>query len=126
MNAIAKPSVAGHSGALVLGSNYRGLGVVRSLGRIGVTVWLVRSDQHRIAERPRYAARVLPWRTGRDEAKVAHLLELAARHGLDRWTLIPTDDETAALLARNLEALGQGSSSPRRAGRRCASPTTSA
>lgn len=91
----------GDGGALVLGSNYRGLGVVRSLGRLGVTVWLVRSDEHRIAERSRYAARALPWCDGPDEAKVAHLLDLALRHGLERWTLIPTDDETAALLARS-------------------------
>lgn len=91
----------------MLGSNYRGLGVVRSLGRLGVTVWLVRSDEHRIAERSRYAARILPWCDGSDEAKVAYLLGLAAGHGLDRWTLIPTDDETAVLLARNHETLGQ-------------------
>jgi predicted ATP-grasp superfamily ATP-dependent carboligase len=92
---------------LVLGSNYRGLGVVRSLGRLGVTVWLVRSDAHRIAERSRYAARVLPWCNGSDEAKIAHLLGLAAHHGLERWTLIPTDDETASLLARNHDTLGK-------------------
>lgn len=90
----------------MLGSNYRGLGVVRSLGRLGVTVWLVRSDEHRIAEHSRYAAHVLPWCDGPDEVKVAHLLGLAARHGLERWTVIPTDDETAALLARNRERLG--------------------
>lgn len=91
----------------MLGSNYRGLGVVRSLGRLGVTVWLVRSDEHRIAERSRYAVRTLPWCDGPEEAKVAHLLGLAAHHGLERWTLIPTDDETAALLARNHETLGE-------------------
>lgn len=92
---------------MVLGSNYRGLGVVRSLGRLGVTVWLVRSDAHRIAERSRYVARTLPWCDGSDDAKVAHLLGLGASHGLDGWTLIPTDDETTALLARNHETLGQ-------------------
>lgn len=104
---LAASAAGPQGGVLVLGSNYRGLGVVRSLGRLGITVWLVRSDEHRIAECSRYAARVLPWCDGSDEAKVSHLLGLAVRHGLKGWTVIPTDDETAALLARSHETLGE-------------------
>jgi len=32
--------------------------------------------------------------------QIAYLLHLAATHQLDGWTLFPTGDETAALIAR--------------------------
>jgi D-aspartate ligase len=95
------------SGALVLGANYRGLGVVRSLGRRGVPVWLVRSDEHLVACASRYVHRSLAWPNGDDGARVAYLVELARRHSLSGWTLFPTDDETAALLARHRTELGR-------------------
>jgi predicted ATP-grasp superfamily ATP-dependent carboligase len=95
-------------GALVLGASYRTLGVARSLGRRGVSVWVIRTEGHTIAGHSRYVGKVLPWPTADgDEAKVAYLLELAERHGLLDWTLIPTDDETAAMAARSRAALSE-------------------
>lgn len=88
-------------GALVLGANYRGLGVVRSLGRRGVRVWVARSDEHAVACASRYAQRSIGWPGGGEGAQVDYLLSAAARHGLGGWTLFPTCDETALLVARN-------------------------
>ena len=87
-------------GALVLGANYRALGVVRSLARRGIPVRIVRYDDASITALSRYVDHPLHWTDGSDETELAHLLDLAGRHGLEGWTLIPTDDEGARLLSR--------------------------
>jgi predicted ATP-grasp superfamily ATP-dependent carboligase len=91
----------------VLGGNYRALGVVRSLGRRGIPVRIVKHDDARIATLSRYAGRSLGWTPGDQRAQIEHLLALAARHGLEGWTLIPTDDESAVLLSRGRAQLGR-------------------
>jgi predicted ATP-grasp superfamily ATP-dependent carboligase len=91
-------------GAVVTGASYRALAVVRSLGRRGIRVRLVRSDEHAVAERSRYAAREGAWPR---EQRVEWLLELARRERLDGWVLIPTHDEEAALIARDRDVLAR-------------------
>jgi predicted ATP-grasp superfamily ATP-dependent carboligase/glycosyltransferase involved in cell wall biosynthesis len=91
-------------GALILGANYRGLGVARSLGRAGHEVWVALSDEHRVACASRYVRRTVPWPRA-DADRVARLLELAERDGLRGWVLFPTEDETALFLARHEAAL---------------------
>jgi D-aspartate ligase len=91
-------------GAIVLGSDYKALGIVRSLGRHGIPVWVLR-DEHVIASYSRYCARSVDWPASGDPERVAFLVRLGARDGLDGWALYPTDDETAAFLARNREEL---------------------
>jgi len=92
------------SGALVIGGDYKSLGLVRSLGRRGVRVWLL-TDDHLLASWSRYVERSLPWPMTREPDQVAYLLDLAAEHALDGWAIFPNGDETAALLARNRDAL---------------------
>ncbi|HET7035858.1 MAG TPA: ATP-grasp domain-containing protein [Thermomicrobiaceae bacterium] len=95
------------AGALVIGGDYRGLGVVRSLGRAGVPVWVL-TDEHRLAAASRYSRRDLPFPTAaNDETQVAFLLDVARRYGLRGWALFPTGDETAALIARHHERLAE-------------------
>ena len=92
-------------GALVVGGDYRGLGIVRSLGRRGIPVWVL-GDDHLIAGTSRYAGRRLSWpHRGDDATKIAFLLDLAMRHDVDGWVVFPTGDETAALLARHYDVL---------------------
>jgi len=89
------------AGALVIGGDYRALGVVRSLGRRGIPVWVIRSaDDHGLAGLSRFSRRRLIWPDGSDDSRVAFLLELAKREGVDGWTLFPTADATAAFVAR--------------------------
>ena len=92
----------GAPGALVVGGDYRGLGVVRSLGRRGIPVWVLHTPSERLAATSRYASRRLRW-PGREEPAraVERLMELAKACDLDRWLLVPTADETALLLARH-------------------------
>jgi len=88
-------------GALVMGGDYRGLGIARSLGRRGIPVWVLYEDGQLLATFSRYARRSLPWQPGDEAARVAFLMNLASKYGLDRWVLFPTGDETAALVARH-------------------------
>lgn len=94
------------SGALVTGASYRALAVVRSLGRRGVRVRVVRSDEHALAQTSRYAQGGLSWpAAGDDGRRVDYLLDLADRERLRDWVLIPTHDEEAALISRHRDAL---------------------
>jgi len=93
-------------GALVLGGDYKSLGIVRSLGRQGISVWVM-CDDHVLAGLSRYCERRLVWPALSEREQVAMLLDLARDEGLDGWTLFPDGDETAALIARNREALAQ-------------------
>lgn len=95
------------TGALVLGANYRALGVVRSLGRRNIPVRVVKHDDAGIAALSRYTSRPLGWCSGDEMAQLEHLLDLAARHGLKGWTVIPTDDETAVLVSRGRQKLSE-------------------
>jgi predicted ATP-grasp superfamily ATP-dependent carboligase len=97
-------AVAPPHGALVLGSDYKALAIVRSLGRHGVPVWVL-CDEHAIARWSRYCVRAMSWPADGDAPRLAHLLALADREAIAGWALYPTDDETAAFLARNCEAL---------------------
>jgi D-aspartate ligase len=95
-------------GAVVTGASYRALAVVRSLGRRGVPVRVVRSDEHAVASASRYAGPRLQWpEVGGDDARIAYLIRLAEREGLRGWVLIPTHDEEAALVARHHSALAR-------------------
>lgn len=94
------------AGALVIGGDYRGLGIVRSLGRQGIPVWVLR-DEHAVASTSRYCRRSLPWPALDESQQVEYLLRLGAKHRLDGWALYPTGDESAALIARHHEVLSE-------------------
>src|SRR5262245_33587450 len=86
-------------GAIVIGSDYIALGVVRSLGRHGIPVWVLRAPLHVDAVVSRYARRCFAW-PGDNVTRLAVLVDLSVRCGPRRWVLYPTDDEAAALVAR--------------------------
>ncbi len=95
----------GAPGAIVIGGDYQGLGIVRSLGRRGVDVVVV-DDERSISRHSRYATaavRVPELREAQDT--VAALLDLGERHGLDGWVVFPTREETVAALSRHRERL---------------------
>ncbi len=101
------PEEARAIGAVVLGGDYQGLGIVRSLGRRGIPV-CVADDERSIARHSRYCDRFVPVADLGDEARlVDDLLVLARRHGLEGSVLYPTRDETVAAIARNRDRLGE-------------------
>lgn len=87
-------------GAIVAGASYRALAVVRSLGRQGVPVWVLRTDEHSVSRYSRFAVGVAPWPQGDDLERRDELLRIVERNGLTGWALIATDDEDAATIAR--------------------------
>jgi len=96
-------SAPGDPGALIIGGDYRGLGIVRSLGRRGVRVWVAQHDD-RLAGFSRYVTRRVRWSVSSDTEQTDSLLRLAER-GLQDWVLFPTDDRVAAMISRNHDAL---------------------
>jgi D-aspartate ligase len=95
----------GNIGALVMGADYRGLGVVRSLGRRGIPVWVLKQGGHLVASTSRYVRRNVPWPSRDDSAEIDELLHLGKKHGLKDWVLFPTDDHAVALISRHQDAL---------------------
>src|SRR5579885_2419962 len=92
-------------GAIVIGADYRGLTVVRSLGRQGIPVWVLVGQQS-IAAKSRYALRHFAW-PQEESAQLRFLTQLASEFRLRHWLLVPTDDGHAALIARHQNFLGQ-------------------
>ena len=97
----------GTPGALVVGGDYQGLGIARSLGRRGIPV-AVLDDELSIAPSSRYvqqSMRVPSLRSS--EATMDALHEAARRFGLDGWVLFPTREETVAAVAQNRDELAR-------------------
>jgi D-aspartate ligase len=86
-------------GAIVIGGDYRGLGIVRSLGRRRIPVCVI-TDEHTLAGFSRFASYRLAWPKSSDEDALKFLLDLGSRPQFTGWTLFPTSDETAALIAK--------------------------
>jgi len=103
--ATARAQGSAIAGALLMGADYRALGVARSLGRRGIPVWMVKQGGHLVASASRYVRRGVPWPQGDDNAKVNFLTDLSTRHDLKRWLLVPTDDYTVALIGCHHETL---------------------
>src|SRR5271157_4589880 len=87
-------------GALVIGGDYQGLGIVRSLGRRQIPVCVI-DDETSIARFSRYATHAVSVPNLREEKlTVDAILTIGRRLGLGGWVLYPTRDETVAALAR--------------------------
>ncbi|HKV25414.1 MAG TPA: ATP-grasp domain-containing protein [Candidatus Acidoferrum sp.] len=94
-------------GALVMGADYRALGVVRSLGRKKIPVWLINQGGHHVAAVSRFVTRRVRWPVAHQAAQIEFLLELGFQNNLNGWALIPTDDYAVALLAHHHKILQQ-------------------
>ena len=92
-------------GAVVIGGDYQGLGIVRSLGRHGVPICVI-DDELSIARFSRYTTYSLHEDELRDErSTVDALLAAGRRLDLQGWVLYPTRDETVAAISRHREEL---------------------
>ena len=92
-------------GAVIVGGDYQGLGIARSLGRRGIRVVVI-DDEPSISRHSRYVAESFKWHDLRtEEGTVAALLALAERQALDGWVVFPTREETVVALARQRDRL---------------------
>jgi D-aspartate ligase len=97
----------GAPGAVVIGGDYQGLAIARSLGRRGIPVFVL-DDEPSIARASRYVQASMRVDSLRDASATVAALETAARrHGLEGWLLYPTRDETVAAISRHREALAE-------------------
>jgi D-aspartate ligase len=98
---------ASRVGAVIIGGDYQGLGIVRSVGRAGYPTFVV-DDERSIARFSRYATRAVKVADLRSETSAVETLEeLGLRHGLHGWVLFPTREETVAALSRNRDRLAE-------------------
>jgi D-aspartate ligase len=94
-------------GAVVVGGDYQGLGIIRSLGRTGYPVCIV-DDEPSIGRYSRYATHALRVPNLRDEeAVVVTLLDIGRRLNLKGWVLFATRDELVTSLSRARERLSR-------------------
>lgn len=93
------------TGAIVVGGDHPGLGVARSLGRRGVSVYVL-DDQYSVSAFSRYTRRTIRVKDLRDERRtVDAVLDLGQRLRLKNWVLFPTRDETVAAFSRHRDEL---------------------
>jgi D-aspartate ligase len=96
---------AAQAGAVVLGGDYQGLGIVRSLGRRGIPVCVI-DDEPSVARHSRFASSALRVPRLREEDDIVEcLLDVGERAGLTGWVLYPTRDEIVAAISRRRDEL---------------------
>ena len=92
-------------GAIVIGGDYQGLGIVRSLGRHGVPVVVI-DDEPSIARFSRYTSRAIRTRSLHEDDRIVEaLLGAGEQFGLRGWVVYATRDEVVAAIARARERL---------------------
>jgi D-aspartate ligase len=94
-------------GAVVIGGDYQGLGIVRSLGQHQVPVGVI-DDEVSIGRFSRYASFAVKVSAFGDAANTVEiLLDLARKRSVQGWVLYPTRDETVAAISQYKEKLEQ-------------------
>jgi D-aspartate ligase len=94
-------------GAVVIGGDYQGLGIVRSLGRQGVPVCVV-DDELSISRYSRYCKKFVKLADLRDERVVVDsLLDLGKRLGLEGLGSLPNPRGTRCCLSRTVSELSE-------------------
>ena len=94
-------------GAVLLGSDFKALGVARSLGEKGIPSVVV-DHIPRSAWFSRYVLKRFRWHSQMDDPEfVSFLLQMGKQHHLEQWVLFPMQDEAVQLVAYNTQQLAQ-------------------
>jgi D-aspartate ligase len=102
-----KQPIGNKVGAVVVGGDFHGLAIARSLGRHGIPVCIV-DDEYSIGRFSRYATLSVRAPNLRDEREsVDFLLNLGNEMDLQGWVLFPTRDELVAAFSRRRSALSE-------------------
>ncbi len=97
----------GRIGAVIVGGDFHGLGIVRSLGRHGVPICIV-DDEYSIGRFSRYTTINVRAPNLRNERQtVDFLIGIARKHSLKGWVLFPTRDELVVAFARHKAELSE-------------------
>jgi predicted ATP-grasp superfamily ATP-dependent carboligase len=91
----------------VIGGDYQGLEIARSLGRRGRPVCVI-DDEHSISRYSRHVKHFVRVKNLRDEqATIETILDIGQRLKLQDWVLYPTRDETVAAFSLNRDKLSK-------------------
>ena len=94
------------TGVIVIGDHVQALGIIRSLGRRGIPVYLLHDKKLCIGRFSRYTKKFLVVPDDNDEIKFIDFLTRLAKNDLVKnWILMPTNDSWAHILSKNKEAL---------------------
>lgn len=94
-------------GAVIVGGDFHGLGIVRSLGRRGIPLCVV-DDEYSIGRFSKYTTFTVRSPSLRKEKEtVDYLIEMGHKMNLNGWVLFPTRDEHVAAFSRHKQALSQ-------------------
>jgi D-aspartate ligase len=89
-----------NTGAVIVGGDFQGLGIVRSLGRYGIPVCVI-DDEYSVSRFSHYATRAVRVANLRDEQQIVDaVLDVGHRLDLQGWVLYPTREEIVAAFAR--------------------------
>lgn len=91
-------------GIVIVGGAHGTLALARSVGALGVPVWLV-SDGSALPGWSRYVRRTLSWAGADDAAALDFLLDAAHRHGLKDYLLVAAGDAEVRLVSQSRAAL---------------------
>ncbi|MCW7079144.1 MAG: hypothetical protein OCU16_06430 [Candidatus Methanospirare jalkutatii] len=93
-------------GVMVIGDHVQALGIIRSLGRRGIPVYLLHDKHLCISRFSRYTKQFIKTPKPSDESKfVNFMIELAKKRGVEGWILMPTNDAAVYTLSRHREIL---------------------
>ena len=107
VSAAVMESDQGPVGAVIIGGDFQGLGIVRSLGRRGVPTCII-DDETSISRFSRYTTHAVRVKDLRDERQtVETVLDIGHRLHLGGWVLFPTRDETVAAFSRYRSELAE-------------------
>lgn len=91
----------------MVGGDFQGLGIVRSLGRRAIPVCII-DDERSISPFSRYATHAVRVPDLRDERRtIEAVLDVGEQFGLHGWVLYPTRDETVAAFSRHRNQLSE-------------------
>lgn len=94
-------------GAVIVGGDFHGLGIIRSLGRRGIPLCVV-DDEFSIGRFSKYTTFTVRAPNLRKEKEtVDFLIETGHRMKLHGWVLFPTRDEHVAAFSRHKQALSE-------------------
>jgi predicted ATP-grasp superfamily ATP-dependent carboligase len=94
-------------GAVVVGGDFVGLGIVRRLGRHGIPVCVI-DDEHSISQFSRYCTRSVRVESLREQSRIAEqVMEIGHKYDLQGWVLYPTREEIVASFAQYRPMLAQ-------------------
>ena len=93
-------------GVMVIGDHVQALGIIRSLGRRGIPVYLLHDKHLCISRFSRYTKQFIKTPKPSDESKfINFMIELAKKRGVEGWILMPTNDAAVYTLSRHKEIL---------------------